>query len=94
MEKIPTAEDFISNNNYSFIETLPGNMEACILKEDISKIMIKFAKLHVKAAIKSVAEKTVFTYKLSHDYEDLKAGFYFVAPREFILTAYPEENIK
>lgn len=53
---IPTADDFIRDDKYYFVETSPGNMETCILREDIPEMMIEFAKLHVQAALKEASQ--------------------------------------
>lgn len=77
-EEIPTAENFIPDDNYYFVETLPGNSETCLLKEDVPQIMIDFAKLHVEAALKRAHSN------MQLPEEDL----------EFTMGAYPLENIK
>jgi len=50
MSKIPTAEEFFNDNK--IIPFYTDNFH----KDEINKIMIEFAKLHVKAAIKACIE--------------------------------------
>ena len=50
MEKIPTAEDFLSKNIDYVLE------KDC--KEDVEYAMIKFTKLHVQAALKAAEYAT------------------------------------
>ena len=55
---IPTANDFIPEEQYYFIETLPGNTEVCILKEDVIAAMISFAKYHITRALEAAAQNS------------------------------------
>jgi len=77
VEKIPTAEEFIDSK---FSKN--GNV---LSVSSVKKIMIEFAKLHVKEALKQALEDA--PYGSSTDtvsYEDMK----------IILDSYPETNIK
>lgn len=49
MEKTPTAEEFLNHQE----ETVT------YFEFDIREVMIKFAKLHVEAALKSASEATL-----------------------------------
>ena len=77
--KIPTTEDFIVNSK-------PGNNDEWISFTEVQTLMIKFAKLHVKAALEAALEDS--PHGSSTDipsYEDMK---------ESILNAYPLDLIK
>lgn len=52
----PTAEEFIPDDNLFFIDAYGQGDETCLLKSDVSKIMIEFAKLHVTAALEAAAK--------------------------------------
>ena len=76
MEKIPTAEEFM---NRPFGQAL-----------DTQTLMIKFAKLHVEAALKTASINAELDYGEGscRDCASNKIN------KESILTAYPLENIK
>ena len=77
LDDMITAEEYIMEN--TDIITMAGN------KQKVSKAMIEFAKLHVKAALKEASEKAEWKG-------------YTLAAVEIcnysILDAYPLENIK
>jgi hypothetical protein len=79
MEKIPTAEEFISKNLTDFWE----GGKAQYRGEDVAEAMIEFAKLHVKATCEAIANEY---------YPKDKENFEIVAAR--FINAYPPENIK
>ena len=52
-----TTEEFISDlAKIHFIETFPGNMESCILKEDLPEIMKAYTREAIKADRENVAK--------------------------------------
>lgn len=73
MKEIPTAEEFINIS--------PSNMRP-------SQMMIKFAKLHVEACKKELAE---LVDKRLENESEIKA---FLIDGSSILKAYPLTNIK
>ena len=71
-----TANEFLKDSNLKVVfNSGPPNLET---------IMIEFAKMHVKAALKAAAEN-VFT--------DCDEDNNIIADKGSILTAYPESNI-
>jgi hypothetical protein len=38
------VDNFIPDDKYYFIERIQGNMETCLLKEDVKKMMINYGK--------------------------------------------------
>lgn len=74
--KIPTAEEFVRED---WVE-LPYKWE------DIKDLLIRFAQLHVEAALKSAAE--------SEEYYGNESIRFNKSQREQILNAYPEENVR
>jgi hypothetical protein len=91
MSKIPTAEEYCEQTNRGNIS---GGWEDSSQYEEVKKLMVEFANLHVQAALEAAAKKATYTYRLPHDDEDEKAGFKFVAIREQILKAYSPDLIK
>lgn len=88
-EEIPTAEEFLIKGKYkdSFGNLLMYSSEAQIA-------MIEFAKLHVKAALKTTSEKATVT---PIDHEEISEGSFrpiWGVDDDSILTAYPLTNIK
>lgn len=81
--KIPTAEKYGES-------LLPRGIT---WYKEFNEMMIGFAQLHVEAALKAASEKATFSYRLSHDSDEEKAGFKMVATKESIINAYPKENI-
>ena len=81
-DSIPTAEEFIPDDNLFFINAFGHGEETCLLKSDIPKVMIEFAKLHVKAALKSAIKN------IEHEYPNPSID------KNLILNAYPENKIK
>ena len=75
MEKIPTADNYLKR----YIG------KAIIGYGDISHLMIEFAKLHVKAALKEASEKGYITYSKFGDE---------IIHKDSILNSYPLDNIK
>ena len=91
METIPTAEEYLRNNNYNLFATSP-----------FTEMMIEFAKLHVKAALKEASEKAELgSYEFKESWmvelfncttDDL--GNIKAINKNSILTAYSLDNIK
>ena len=86
MSKIPTAEDFFFD-----FPGLPVYIES-YSPEDFSKILIEFAKLHVKAALEAAANNVEVSIELSNPYDP--ESEYAEVNKQSILSAYPESNIK
>lgn len=85
--KIPTAEEFLDKNR-----DIQSDYDY-----ETSKMMIEFAKLHVKAALESAANNV----RLSKNGSDLPYGEHhsekcgtWTVNKKFITEAYPLENIK
>ena len=74
---IPTAEEFLDKYRKEF------NDNGIVF--DYSKVMIKWAKLHVKAALKAAYENI--------EYTTVDSSVPYVA-EESILNSYPLSNIK
>jgi hypothetical protein len=81
MEKIPTAEEFIKN-----IAQFKSPIEVVPIYE-LNKIMIEFAKLHVKAALKAKVDAMV-----EKSYED--SSYSMGELDAFTGDSYPLDNIK
>jgi hypothetical protein len=77
MNKIPTAEEF--QRDYS-IEYYDESGYQGIEEKEVSKMLIKFAKLHVEMALKEANKKAIMTG--------------YVDSGQTILNAYTLENIK
>lgn len=97
--EIPTAEQFL--NNYWFkAEIHIGNRDYATMEE----YAIDFAKLHVKQALESAAEKCSLEQVKSISREEEsnynqycfsdEINMYTVVNKDSILSAYPEELIK
>ena len=82
MGKTPTAEEFLNHQE----ETVSH------FEFDIRDVMIKFAKLHVEAALKEASEKA----KTSEFWEGNTGSEYCetIVDKESILNSYPLNNIK
>lgn len=95
--KIPTAEEFIPDDIYYFVDT-QFDSEACILLKDIHKIMKEFAKLHVEAALESASQislKDNSQYLRAEEREyAIEETIKYSQNTSGILNAYPLENIK
>lgn len=103
MSKIPTAEEFLSNNinrvHFPYIDEAIEDNEGSI--NTILSCMIEFAKLHVKAALKEASRKAYTEYidlttNKIFDYTDVIADDDVEANvnKDSILKAYPLANIK
>ncbi len=96
MEKIPTALDFYKKWQE---ETDKRIMDPSIPRDTniMEDLLLKFAKLHVKAALKQAYDKVYMDdgteYMTREEIE-------YVSPRKYtinkssILNSYPESNIK
>lgn len=82
---IPTAEEFLIENNY---KDRIGNL--LMYTPEASKAMIEFTQLHVEEAAKVIADKV--EYEVTHD--SLLNYCAVTINKESILTAYPKEIIK
>lgn len=106
MKNIPTAEEMIES---IYIEgTGPG--EDSYDDSSIKRIMIEFAKLHVKAALQSAVDKVKTKEIYKPNCEDhtpymgpcCSCGSYYnhdilvgeIVDKDSILNSYPLENIK
>lgn len=85
MEKIPTAEEFIKNLDVVYVNKLSENEIA-----EITFQMVKFAKLHVEAALEAASENAEAIDGWSTPFSGNSAS----VDKDSILNAYPEENIK
>jgi len=87
--KVPTAEEWLLNHKDLSIYDVENHDEGGYLgvnKEAVYKIMIEFAKIHVKAALEAALEDA--PYGSSTDtvsYKDMK---------DAILNSYNYDNIK
>lgn len=79
--KIQTAEEL--KDHYQI------NLGSVYLKEKVISLMIEFAKLHVKEALKQASKKA--SCKIKH--YALEESDYIV-DKDSILNSYPLENIK
>ena len=73
-------------------ETLDGSISE--YEQDIKKMMIEFAKLHVEAALKKASEKATVT---PIDHEEISEGSFrpiWGVDDDSIINSYPLENIK
>lgn len=77
MKTVPTAEEFLESRVFNKT------------KEQITIIMIEFAKFHVEAALKNAYEKAEITNK-----PKFKGDYNPIVDEDSILNAYPVENIK
>lgn len=98
--KIPSAEEFLHFNGYAkpSMIAIGGN--------DVIKLMIEFAKLHVKEALKYASKKAytdTFSKNKNHRWVKMLEEFEFdptnfehkyVVNKKSILSAYPEKLIK
>lgn len=81
MEKIPTAEEFLTDYDRDIYCQGPVYSDSGYSGERVLNIMRDFAQLHVEAALKAVLAESCK--------QDLS-----YAEDEVILNAYPPENIK
>ena len=87
MKQLPTAEAFIEEQ-YSFI---PFELD------QITELMLEFAKLHVQAALESAAENSeVKVVYVPNDQPSSSFGddYTHVVDKQSILNAYSLDNIK
>lgn len=96
MSKIPTAESF--TDKYRWRDKLVENMNVEEFDEAIrcgllNKLMVGFAKLHVKAALEAAADNVKW-YAISEFAADRLNSKDCAVDKESILIAYPETNIK
>ena len=95
MSKIPTAEEFLlQNNDKDFRLSMSGL--------NVSDVMIEFAKLHVEAALKEASKKSTILEndkdigsKYTWDaYNTSNRDIDYEVNKDSILNAYPLKNIK
>ena len=86
MGKIPTAEELLNNKFPEFEHLDNGNIWV-----NIENIMIEFAKMHVKAALKEASESADLT---TDSYMSMQEGSCVEIHKDSILNSYPLENIK
>ena len=87
MNNLPTAEEFLNNTQEgnSTWGDLLKNDEDVFYEKDVKIAMIEFAKLHVKAALKSCQETCKSKFY---------AGETGYLKQEDVELAYPLDNIK
>jgi hypothetical protein len=85
---IPTAEEWLLNHKelskYDVAEHDEGGYLG-VNEDNLYKIMIEFAKLHVEAALKAAYENI--------EYTEVDSSVPYVV-KDSILNSYPLENIK
>jgi hypothetical protein len=81
---IPTAEEFIKSTE---LVVKFDNTQSCILEEELPRLFIEFAKLHVEAALKEALESIPCLGSSSDiaTYEEVE---------DAVLNAYPLTLIK
>ena len=95
---IPTAKEFVLNQN-------DGYLAGDYTPNEVYRIMIGFAKMHVEAALKAASEEVTLIKDLGEDdegnfiCEKLKTyndeeGYPIYIDEDSILNAYPLNNIK
>jgi hypothetical protein len=92
--KIQTAEEFIKDRydwSSEDLERWVDNMSSLpmAMYDNVIDLMLEFAKLHVKAALKAAAENSDAYNKPKFE-RDVNPA----VDLESILNAYPESNIK
>jgi hypothetical protein len=75
-------------------EEIYQKQTGCVINHhDIKIAMIKFAKLHVEAALKAASEKVVMidegSFNSNEEWED-----FYVTDKDSILRSYPLDKIK
>jgi hypothetical protein len=94
MEQLPIAEEWLSNHKklskYDVVEHDEGGYLG-VNEENLYKIMIEFAKLHVEAALKEASEKAKTIYI---EPDGCATGDYYDVDKESILNSYPLDKIK
>ena len=78
-------------------EFLPKNENGKYSRNEIEKVMVQFAKLHVKEALKQASEKVVVDYTLLEDYNKtllVDENIEVYAITSSILDSYSLDNIK
>lgn len=81
-----TAEDLL-HKNYFHIKTDLNKTNSYINIGDIYELMIEFARLHTKQALKEASEN------VEHLWDDNENELFDI-DKDSILNAYPLENIK
>ncbi len=88
MSKILTAEEFLNKYDYPSMRFCNVCMN---FEQDLQKMLIEFAKLHVEAALKEASKSKSLCTSYTNDgldYKEMKLS------KESILNVYPLENIK
>ena len=88
---VPTAEEFMSNVGTTIS---PVSGLETYLRADFKDGLIKFARLHVKAALEAAADKSTVT---PIDHEEISEGSFrpiWGVDDNSILNAYPDERIQ
>jgi hypothetical protein len=110
---IPTAEEWLKNHNELSIYDVESHDEGGYLgvnEQALYKIMRKFAKFHVKAALEAASENALICEEEPTSESDeegepivekhfissgyIKEEHWVEVSKESILKAYPLENIK
>lgn len=107
MSKIPTAEEFLKEKFKEIYKKFPESFKSKVsekaylelhvngringIEQNYPEMMIEFAKLHIKTALKEASEKGEITHKyiMASDNE-----WETIVDKDSILNAYPFENIK
>lgn len=81
--KIPTAKEYWDSSEENFQDMSLGR------NEFPTRVMVEFAKLHVKAALKAASEKAD-----AYNKPKFKGDVNPTVDLDSILNAYPDSNIK
>ena len=88
-EKIPTAEEFLEMNPFASYWYDEKNKTTVCRSDEVKTIMIEFAKLHRKPALKAASEKATVSMRHTRPFSEKRP----VVDKESISSAYPESNI-
>lgn len=104
MSKIPTAEEFFKETSPNDEYGLRAKLITLGMQKMIYQIMVRFAKLHVQAALEAASDKATMCHRIYHKdgcVEDTDIGQEINVDTDYygvfipsILNSYPLNNIK
>jgi hypothetical protein len=83
-----TAEEFLISKGLKGVGNLLVRDNSQYSENGTQKLMIEFAKMHVKAALEAASEKANLDGDEGSNFD------YIIVDKDTILNAYPESNIK
>ena len=86
-------EDLIKTKEYYFVQTSPSNTETCLLKKDVSELLVTYGRYCAQQALDAALKNATIKEKFKMTWGD-EIESYFVVDKDSILNSFSLDDIK